>query len=163
MNTDLMFSSHNVDWDTPSWLVSRLSQSFKWDVDVCASRPNVCERYYNERQDGLSQSWRGLCWMNPPYKRYVIERWVKKAYLSSKGHATVVCLLPVRTDTQWWQNHVPYATSCTFIKGRLKFGDATNAAPFPSALVVFGPVARNQRDTILNLDGYTVERTSAWL
>ena len=51
--------------------------------------------------DGLQQLWRGKCWMNPPYGRD-IGLWMAKAYRSSLKGATVVCLVPSRTDTRWW-------------------------------------------------------------
>jgi hypothetical protein len=54
----------------------------------------------------LSQTWHGVCWMNPPYGRE-ISSWVKKAYESSiYGGTVVVCLLPARTDTAWWHDYV---------------------------------------------------------
>lgn len=75
--------------------------------------------------------------------------WVEKAALTSTfGGVTVVCLLPARTDTRWFQRFVwsyegnkpqPYV-EVRFIKGRLKFGGAKNSAPFPSMVVVFRPV-----------------------
>ena len=75
--------------------------------------------------------------MNPPYGRQ-ISLWVKKALDSARGGATVVCLLPSRTDTQWWHSYViAHAAEVRFIKGRLKFGGSKNSAPFPSVVVVF--------------------------
>ena len=74
--------------------------------------------------------------MNPPYGRE-IGKWVQKAYEESLVGALVVCLLPSRTDTKWFHNYVMKSTEIRFIKGRLKFGDATNSAPFPSCVVVF--------------------------
>ena len=51
-------------------------------------------------------------------------------------------LIPSRTDTKYWHNYIMKAASAIyFVKGRLKFknGDeGANAAPFPSAVVVFG-------------------------
>ena len=47
-------------------------------------------------------------------------------------------LIPARTDTKYWHNYVMNANEVYFIKGRLKFGGASNGAPFPSAIVVFG-------------------------
>lgn len=77
--------------------------------------------------------------MNPPYGRE-IGKWVEKAKLSSITNlATVVCLVPARTDTKWWQENVKCASEVFFIKGRLKFGNAKNSAPFPSAILVFRP------------------------
>ena len=61
---------------------------------------------------------------------------MRKAYESSLQGTTVVCLVPARTDTAWWHDWAMRG-SITFIRGRLKFGDAVNSAPFPSALVVF--------------------------
>ena len=81
-------------------------------------------------------------WVNPPYGRE-IGAWVEKADRESqKPNTIVVMLLPARTDTRWWQDHViPHATEVAFIRGRLKFtlsGHPQGTAPFPSALVRFG-------------------------
>lgn len=75
--------------------------------------------------------------MNPPYGRQ-IGNWVKKAKEAARqGKATVVCLLPARTDTAWWHDYVMKANEIRLIRGRLKFGDGKGSAPFPSAIVVF--------------------------
>ena len=103
---------------------------------MCATDDNAkCAKYYTEEMDGLSQEWRGVCWMNPPYGR-TIGKWMKKAYESSLEGATVVCLVPARTDTNWWHDYAMKG-DIEFIKGRLKFGGSKNSAPFPSAVVVF--------------------------
>ena len=109
--------------DTPMDLVDDLAQVFKWDLDVCASRPNVCERFYSIGRDGFRFPWNGLCWMNPPYGQ-VISQWIDRAQsMARKGTSSaVVCLLPSRTDTRWWQKFVPLASQVVFIRGRLKFG-----------------------------------------
>jgi hypothetical protein len=55
------------------------------------------------------------------------------------GHAkTVVALLPARPDTAYWHDHVAGRAAVYSLRGRLKFGDAGNIAPFPSALAVWG-------------------------
>ncbi len=89
--------------------------------------------------DGLALTWLGTCWMNPPYGRK-IGQWVRKAYESSLLGATVVCLLPARTDTAWWHDYVVKG-EIRFLRGRLKFGGQKNSAPFPSAVVVYRPPA----------------------
>ena len=89
----------------------------------------------------LSRTW-GLRWMNPPYGR-TIGQWVRTAW-AHRHHGATVCLLPARTDTKWWHDNIPQASQVVFIKGRLKFGDATNSAPFPSAFVVFGELSELQ-------------------
>ena len=57
-----------------------------------------------------------------------------------RGGATVVCLVPARTDTAWWHDYAMRG-EIRFIRGRLKFGSSKNSAPFPSAIVIFYPLA----------------------
>jgi hypothetical protein len=95
-----------------------------------------CAHFFTPEQDGLRQAWGGTCWLNPPYGGEV-GNWVRKAYESaSRDSATVVCLLPARTDTRWWHEFCSQA-EVRFVKGRVKFGDAKTGAPFPSAIVIF--------------------------
>ena len=75
--------------------------------------------------------------VNPPYGRE-IKDWVKKAYEEGqKLDTTVVMLIPARTDTKYFHEYIYNKSEIRFIKGRLKFGDSKNSAPFPSMVVVF--------------------------
>jgi phage N-6-adenine-methyltransferase len=132
-----LFSSVRTEWETPPALFQRLDQEFSFTLDVCATRANrKCPTYFAARQDGLRQRWSGRCWMNPPYGRS-IGRWIAKAVQESRRSATVVCLLPARTDTVWWHNGVMRACEIRLIKGRLTFVGAPSPAPFPSAIAIF--------------------------
>jgi hypothetical protein len=72
-------------------------------------------------------------------QRGVQATWIRKAHESSLAGATVVCLIPARTDTRYWHDYVVRG-EIRFIKGRLKFGgNGSASAPFPSAVVVFRP------------------------
>jgi len=97
-----------------------------------------CQKYFTPEIDGLKQDWNGTCWMNPPYGRE-IGKWVEKAYSEAQKGNTIVALLPARTDTRWFHDHIYMMNGVEFelIKGRLKFGDSKNSAPFPSMVVVF--------------------------
>ena len=64
---------------------------------------------------------------------------LQKAYEASHAAATVVCLLPARTDTRWWHIYVLPSAEIRYLQGRLKFGGGANGAPFPSAVVIFRP------------------------
>ena len=133
---DVHFSSKTDLWYTPEDFYQKYNSVYNFETDVCATDENAkCEKYFTEETDGLSQKWEGVCWMNPPYGR-AISKWMKKAYESSLEGATVVCLVPARTDTNWWHDYAMKG-SIEFIKGRLKFGGSKNSAPFPSAVVVF--------------------------
>ena len=141
MNSDVMFSSKSDMWETPQDFFNTLDCVFHFTLDVCATPKNAkCKEFFSPDQDGLLQEWRGVCWMNPPYGRD-IGKWVCKAFESGKQGATIVCLLPARTDTKWWHSYCMRG-EITFLRGRLKFQNGnhkTSSAPFPSAIVVFRP------------------------
>ena len=142
------FQSNTYEWETPQDLFDELDGEFGFDIDVCATEENAkCDKYYSPIQDGLSQIWEGICWMNPPYG-YGIKRWVKKAYESSLKGATVVCLVPSRTDTVWWHKYAMMG-EVRFIMGRVKFGGGNSNAPFPSAIIIFRPNTQIKRKTYI--------------
>jgi len=135
-----LYSSRSDEWATPRAEFLTLDEEFGFTLDACATPENAkCARFYTKADDGLAQSWRGVVWMNPPYGK-AIGRWMRKAYRSSQEGATVVCLVPARTDTAWWHSYAVRG-EVRFIRGRLKFGAGTGSAPFPSAVVVFRPPA----------------------
>lgn len=130
----VLYSSESEVWETPKDLFDKLDTEFHFDIDVCALPSNAkCTTFFTPEQDGLKQKWEGVCWMNPPYGRK-IGAWMRKAL---EAKTTVVCLVPARTDTKWWHDYAMKASEIRFVKGRLKFGDSKNSAPFPSAIIVF--------------------------
>lgn len=132
------FSTGRQNWETPSSVFDPLNAEFKFTLDVCATEENAkCNRYYTEDDNALSQSWDGVCWMNPPFGTQ--SAWVKKAYdESQRNGTTVVCLLPARTNTNWWHSYCMKG-EIRFIKGRPKFKGAEHGLPQPLAIVVFKP------------------------
>jgi phage N-6-adenine-methyltransferase len=124
-------------WETSADLFAVLDQEFRFEFDVCALPENAkCARYYTPEQDGLKQPWQGRCWMNPPYGPTIAD-WIAKASQSAKNGAVVVALLPVHTETGWWWDYCRHA-EIRFLRGRLRFSNATSTAPFASAIIVFG-------------------------
>jgi phage N-6-adenine-methyltransferase len=133
------FSSASELWGTPEDCFRALDEEFAFTLDVCASIDNAkCARFFMKEQNGLAQEWAGVCWMNPPYGK-TIGDWMRKAHASALAGATVVCLVPSRTDTAWFHDYAMKASEIRFLRGRLRFGSAVNTAPFPSALVIFRP------------------------
>jgi phage N-6-adenine-methyltransferase len=132
-----MFISGRWEYRTPQALFDRLDGEFHFTLDVCASDEiHMCDRYFTIETDGLKQDWSGeICWMNPPYGRE-IPKWMEKAYLSSKNGAIVVCLVPSRTDTDWWHRFVMKG-EIRFVRKRICF-NGKGRAPFPSAIIIFG-------------------------
>lgn len=139
MNKEIMFSSKSDLWETPQELFDKLDQEFGFTLDVCAIPENAkCQKFYTPEQDGLKMPWKGIVWCNPPYGRQV-GQWVRQAALAAAAGNTVVMLLPARTDTKWFHEYIYQRTNAEirFLQGRLHFGGAKNAAPFPSMIVVF--------------------------
>lgn len=133
----VMFSSNTDLWATPIQTFQQLNKAFNFNLDVCASDDNAkCENYFTKEMDGLQQEWIGSCFMNPPYGK-TIGDWIYKAYMESLKGSIVVCLIPARTDTKYFQDYCMLASDIYFVRGRLKFGDSNNSAPFPSCIVVF--------------------------
>lgn len=129
MNKELLFSSKKMDWSTPQWLFDLLDREFHFDIDVCAdAEDHKCRTYLSIEDDALKTDWgdflsedNPVCWMNPPYGRD-IGKWIRKAQEESRKGCTVVCLVPARTDTQWWWDYCTGAYEIRFLKGRLVFG-----------------------------------------
>jgi phage N-6-adenine-methyltransferase len=159
LNTAVMFAKATDEWRTPEALFTALDAEFGFDADVAATADNCWKENYigpdrgrPDRLDALNISWRftfGLrstVWMNPPYSK--CREFIAKAAAEARLSVTTVALVPSRTDTRWWHEHVWDAekhqprpgVEIRFIKGRLKFGGSSNSAPFPSVVIVFRPV-----------------------
>lgn len=121
------FSSARLDWKTPKAVYQMLDAEFHFDHDPCPANYEV---------DGLTSDWGKSNFVNPPYGRQ-LPLWIAKGYEQYLRGKTVVFLIPSRTDTRWWHDYVMKADEIRFIKGRLKFDEHVNSAPFPSAIVVF--------------------------
>ncbi len=122
-----LFTSLRGDWKTPRALYQALDAEFRFDHDPCPAKPKI---------NGLESDWGNVNFVNPPYGKE-ITKWIQKGYQENLKGKTVVFLVPSRTDTQWWHDYIMKANKIRFIRGRLKFDDQKNSAPFPSAIVVF--------------------------
>lgn len=134
------FASKKQDWETPQDLFGPLHKEFHFSLDVAASEENrKCDKYINENVDAMQISWgKEICWLNPPYGRgYPLKQWVKKAYDESTKGATIIMLIPARTNTVWFHDYCLKYGEVRFIKGRPKFGGAIHGLPQPLCLVIF--------------------------
>jgi len=150
-------SSETHTWETPIDLFNSVNAVYNFTLDACAEDLTAkVVNYYTKEQDALIQDWKGVVWCNPPYGRQQGKFVLKAIEEVVKGNAkTVVCLIPSRTDTKLWQEHIfKHASEVFFIKGRLRFSGSSVNAPFPSALVVFGEVG-----TPLTLEGFSTRKT----
>lgn len=145
MSIAALWSSETVEWATPPHVFEALHKEFAFTLDAAANAANaLLPEWYGPdhpdpaRRDGLTTDWAGdarggTIYVNPPYGR-AIGTWMAKADQES-ANATVVALIPARTDTQWWHRHVQHH-EVRLLEGRLRFGGHKQFAPFPSAAIV---------------------------
>lgn len=126
---DVLFSSKSDDWSTPIDFYTKLNNEFNFNFDPCPLKSSI---------NGLNISWNGNVFINPPYSN--IEQFIKKGFyeFATGRSKTLVYLIPARTDTKWFHTYIYMnpLVEIRFIKGRLKFGNSKNSAPFPSMLII---------------------------
>jgi len=126
----ILFSKKTDNWSTPIDFYNKLNSEFNFTFDPCP---------LNAKFDGLSIDWGKSVFVNPPYSN--IKGFLEKAQKElNKKSNIIVFLVPSRTDTKWFHEFVYHKAELRFIKGRLKFGDSKNSAPFPSMICVFKKV-----------------------
>lgn len=141
------FASKNQEYETPEKLFNVLNNEFHFTLDVCADEFNhKVNTYFTEEDNALIKEWKGICWMNPPYKD--MKKWVIKAYEESVKGNVVVCLIPARTNTNWWHEYCMKG-EIRFIKGRPKFKGCIHGLPQPLAIIVFGGQYKNTYKSVV--------------
>ncbi len=95
--------------------------------------------HYTLERDGLAQPWSGMVWLNPPYNRWEISKWIAKLAVHGRG----VALVYARTDTAWFQDYPP--DGLLLLRGRVRFverkGSSTVSGASPSMLMAYGKEA----------------------
>ena len=137
---------------TPRWIIDALGP---FDLDPCAAypRPWDCARrnWPEFSHDGLSGTWEGFVWLNPPFHRYRVAAWIEK--LAAHNHG--IALLHARTETAWFKPVWRSASALLFLDRRLTFckpdgtpcttlrGEPANSGA-PPVLVAFGKEAKER-------------------
>ena len=146
------------EWGTPDKLYQHLNKEFNFDADAAASANNTKHPvYFSKSMDSLKINWKDTIettkvrpsfFLNPDYAKGTVDKFVAKARLEAQS-STVVCLLPVSTDTGWWNRHImsfdgKVAVEIRFVEGRVHFvgytknGNQIMQSPsFPSCIVIF--------------------------
>lgn len=142
VNTELATSKGHSSkdlWETPQKLFDELNAEFGFTLDpACVIETAKCAKFYTPIEDGLLQSWAGdVAFVNPPYSRGNIDKWVEKCYRESQSGVTVVALLPVSTSAEWFHKWVWKKTELRFIKRRVRFVGAPFTAPFSSVIAIW--------------------------
>ena len=84
-------------------------------------------KYFTASDNGLQHEWHGRIWLNPPYKKELIEPFVDKfisEYTDGKiGSNVTAAIILVRnaTETAWFQKLAQHANVICFTNHRPKF------------------------------------------
>lgn len=126
-------------WETPCKIFEPLNAEFQFTLDPCCETHTAkCEKYFTEEENGLAQDWVGeIVFVNPPYSRGNIDKWMEKCYNESLKGSTIVALIPVSTSAKWFHNFVWGKAEIRFYKGRIRFNGAPFTAPFSSMIAIW--------------------------
>ncbi|WP_373488940.1 DNA N-6-adenine-methyltransferase, partial [Blastomonas sp.] len=152
---------------TPADFLASIYEAFgDIDLDPCAHElsPVIARRriLQSEGGDGLSEPWLGrLVYVNPPYSKLLV--WLRRAHEQWKaGDAqTVICLVPVRTDSAWFQDVLSADADIYFLRGRVRFLDTRGRGqhtPFSLMLLTLGANADQRARYAQLVPGYWVAR-----
>lgn len=98
-----------------------------------ANKTVQADRIFTIEDDGLSKTWAGRVWMNPPYAQPHIANFVEK--LASEYEAgnvsEAIALTHNYTDTQWFHRAALSCNAICFTRGRIGFlsPEGKRAAP----------------------------------
>lgn len=143
---DVHYSSASAEWYTPPDLFNEWNIKYgPFDLDPCPAATSPIKKLIPiscANKSGLTSSWFGRVYCNPPYGRE-IGQWTRKAQQEIQNPNTdiIVMLVPARTDTAWWHEAIDAGAQPVFLRGRIKFwgpeSPYKSSAPFPSALLIF--------------------------
>lgn len=107
------------DWYTPPAIFDALGLTF--DLDPCSPGAGhwvPAKKVYTIDDDGLSQTWRGRVFMNPPFGgRNGHVPWLLKFL----DHGDGVAIVRSYTSSGWWHDHLHRAETLLWPRGKTKF------------------------------------------
>ncbi len=131
----------NDEWYTPKEIIHSLGE---FDLD-----PASCEKafllnqsaknIYTAEDNGLSKTWYGRVWLNPPYSQPLIQEFLLKMAEHNKG----IALVFAKVESKWFHDSVlKYASGIKFLYDRIRFlrpdGTKGNQPRHGSMLISYG-------------------------
>jgi hypothetical protein len=107
------------EWFTPREIFQTIGLEF--DLDPCSPGPGhwvPARNIFTKYDDGLTQRWHGVTFVNPPYGgRNGHVPWLKKFL----DHGNGIGVFRAYTSAGWFHAHMPRAHALLFPKGKTKF------------------------------------------
>lgn len=139
---------------TPAEFMQNIYAAFgEIDLDPCGHplSPVVAKRriVLAEGGNGLAEDWLGTtAFVNPPFSELL--RWLRRAHDQWKAGniGTVICLVPVRTDSSWFHETLSGDADIYLLRGRVRFLDSRGKGqhtPFSLMLLTLGAGRRQKQ------------------
>ena len=128
MQAPTTFNTGNTDWFTPPEVVHAVHAVLgRIDLDVasCSDANQIvhAEKFYSVDDDGLDRNWFGRVYLNPPYARGIVKKFVDKLLTEyNAGHVqSAVVLVNAQPDAKWFKSLAQACTGAIFTQGRIRF------------------------------------------
>ena len=129
-------SYQQVMWKGDNQFAQTPPEVWKWLEERYGNVFDPCPK--NPQTDGLQIPWEKTNYVNPPYNE--CGKWMKKCVEETSKGNTSICLIPARTNTNWFHDWVaPFAYEIIFIRNGVRFVGYKRKSPFPVCMVVFKP------------------------
>ncbi len=133
------------EWYTPPEFIA-LAREVMGGIDLDpASNAEANEtvgatEFYTAEDDGLEQQWHGRVWLNPPYSRDLMPKFMDKLKTEYEGDniRAAIVVTHNNTDTGWFHSLADIISAICFASKRIKFyrGD-TVAAPVNGQMFLY--------------------------
>lgn len=155
---------------TPPDFMGRIYAAFgEIDLDPCAHllSPVIAHRriLLSEGGDGLTDDWSGrIAFVNPPFSELL--KWLRRAHDQWRAGKveTVVCLVPVRTDSAWFHDTLSSDADIYLLQGRVRFLDSRGKGqhtPFSLMVLTLGATAEQKERYAQLVSGFWLARCAA--
>ncbi|QBM75885.1 helix-turn-helix domain-containing protein [Sphingomonas sp. AAP5] len=153
----------------PDFMASIYAAFGEIDLDPCAHllSPVVASRRIlrSEGGDGLADTWSGrVAFVNPPYSELL--KWLRRAHDQWRVGTveTVVCLIPVRTDSAWFHDVLSADADIYLLQARVRVLDPRGKGqhtPFSLMLLTLGATAEQKERYESITPGFWLTRSAA--
>lgn len=152
-------SSLSQEYETPDEIFIPLNNEFKFELDGCASSKNhKVTNYYSKQDDCFTKKWNKVTWVNPEF--YTVRKFVKKAFEDSRDYdSTVVILILVKSNTNWWRDYIMKSKEVRFINQKVQFKNTAQGLRFPACIVVFAPHTGDTKFSVFDQTAFIYKTT----
>lgn len=123
------------EWYTPAPIIEDVRRVMGTiDIDPAsndqANETVQAVTYYTEEDDGLMHGWLGNVWLNPPYSRDLMPKFVEKLIDEYRAGnvSQAIMVSHNNTETRWFQSVAAVSAAICFPAKRIQFYEGDNVA-----------------------------------